>query len=101
MAVRGLQNNIVNVSRMFRDLDTDGNGTLSFDEFKRGITNVIGMQLTYEELQMCFDLFDVNHDGGISYEELIMSILPPLNPIRRMFIDAVWAEFQPLAECGR
>ena len=60
MAVRGLQSNIVNVSRMFRDLDTDGNGTLSFDEFKRGITEVIGMQLTYEELQMCFALFDVN-----------------------------------------
>jgi hypothetical protein len=95
MAVRGLQNNVVNVSRMFRDLDLDGSGTLDFGEFKAGINEVIGMQLSYEELQMCFALFDENGDGEISYEELMTAILPPIAPIRRMFIDAVWAEFRP------
>ena len=53
MRVRGLQNNVVNMSRMFRDLDLDGSGTLDFGEWKAGIHGVIGMQLSYDELQMC------------------------------------------------
>ena len=95
MRVRGLQNNVVNMSRMFRDLDLDGSGTLDFGEWKAGIHGVIGMQLSYDELQMCFDLFDQNGDGQITYEELMLAVLPPIAQIRRMFIDAVWAEFNP------
>lgn len=95
MKVRGLEHNIVNLSRMFRAMDTDSSSTINFEEFRKGIKNIVDIDLTYHELSMLFELFDSNSDGEISYEELMEAILPPVNQVRLMFIDAVWLSLKP------
>ena len=49
-------------------IDTDGNDSLSFDEFK------VYIQQTEQELRDLFDLIDVDKSGGITYEELLSSM---------------------------
>jgi Ca2+-binding EF-hand superfamily protein len=52
--------------RVFAATDTDGSGTVSFEEFCALPSN---KQLKKEKLRAVFDALDVNRDGVLSLEE--------------------------------
>ncbi|GAB2267163.1 hypothetical protein Dimus_002147 [Dionaea muscipula] len=57
------------ITEMMKELDTDGDGCISFDEF-RAIGSAFGPALDVEELRETFEVFDADHDGKITAEEL-------------------------------
>ncbi|GAB4842723.1 hypothetical protein Ancab_012698 [Ancistrocladus abbreviatus] len=55
---------------IMREIDIDGDGCISFEEFE-AISPAFGPISDLVELQQTFEVFDANHDGKISAEELL------------------------------
>ena len=58
--------------KAFKDLDKDGNGTLSRDEI-RALFKHPKCQYTDEQIEEIINEADKNNDGSISYEEFEMA----------------------------
>ena len=66
---------VARVTGKFRAADQDGNGTLSFDEF-RTVANAIGLGVGPRDLQFAFSRFDTSGDGKIDLNECISILFP-------------------------
>ena len=44
------------------------------------------IQISPEECRKLFDLFDINSDGNIDYDELMRSVVGEMNPIRKALV---------------
>jgi hypothetical protein len=64
----GDRNGLEQLKVLFRELDTDGSGLLSYDEFKAGVKQ-FGMELDDNEVGNLLRLLDANGDGELSLEE--------------------------------
>ncbi|KAH3731475.1 calmodulin D [Pelomyxa schiedti] len=58
------------VRDMIHDVDTDGNGTVDFEEFVQMMSKTMTTQSKEAQLKNAFDIFDADHDGFITAEEL-------------------------------
>ncbi|KAL5995580.1 Calcium-dependent protein kinase 13 [Asimina triloba] len=67
---------------MFRVMDTDSDGVVSFEELKTGIQKS-GSQLAESEVQMLAEAVDMNGKGALDYEEFLAVFLH----LRRMAND--------------
>lgn len=56
------------IEQLFRRFDTDGNGTLDYDEFL-GACAQLGLRFPQEELEMLFMQSDCDEDGCLDLEE--------------------------------
>ena len=56
------------LKQSFDHFDTDGNGTIEFDEFSQ-LLKALGSVMDQESLQIGFDAIDVDQNGHISFEE--------------------------------
>ena len=61
---------------VFREIDIDGGGTVSPDEFRQGIT-LFGFIATDPEFQALMDVLDANGDGEIELHEFEDAINNP------------------------
>lgn len=61
--------NFGRVVDLFRDLDEDGNGSVSRSEF-RSVLPMLGLQVHREDADAFFDTLDTDRSGGIDYDEL-------------------------------
>lgn len=52
----------------FREFDTDGNGSISEDEFGN-LVAALGLRLTAGEIQIAYSAIDVNGNGRIDFSE--------------------------------
>ena len=50
--------------------DTDGNGYVDFNELASGLSVLCG-GTSHDKVRAAFDLYDVNKDGFISFEEMV------------------------------
>jgi Ca2+-binding EF-hand superfamily protein len=64
---------IKNLGMFFRQIDENKSKTLSFEEFKRGI-NDHNLNLSIEEINDLFNLYDKDESGSVCYEEFIQSV---------------------------
>jgi Ca2+-binding EF-hand superfamily protein len=69
IGVKKAENNML---KIFKQFDTDGNGELSMDELRLGITKSLKIDdFCEDDLAMMMDRFDKNGDGSITYEEFL------------------------------
>ncbi|MCQ2816219.1 MAG: protein kinase [archaeon] len=71
--VHQLQNNtmVQRLTEIFKEMDTSGEGLLSFDELKKGYHNYFIDKLTDEEFNEIMEMIDQDKSGQISIEEFL------------------------------
>ena len=75
IAMRLSEEEIKKLEDFFFALDTDDNGTLSKEEFLKGIKKIKEINLTEEDINKLFVKIDTNVNKKIEYTEFISSIL--------------------------
>jgi len=77
----------VELLRLFRQFDKDGNQAIDIDEFKETL-KMYNLDLDDADLRMMFDRYDKDRDGLIDYYEFIRHLLPndfiPLEELKSM-----------------
>ena len=69
--VKVLTKNGTRLEQLFKTWDTDGNGSVDRKEWHPAM-EAIGIRTTRENVDVLFDIFDINGDGEIEY-----SVAPP------------------------
>ena len=59
--------------KLLREFDVDKNGTVTKEEFRRGV-KAVGVRAPLHELNALFNSFDVDLDGTLSHDELLMGL---------------------------
>ena len=77
------------LARQFKIMDENGNKTLDFGEFSRGM-KAAGLDIPKDVLQELFNDFDYDGSGFISYEEFMVKLLGELNPRREAVVRAAF-----------
>ncbi|XP_047091776.1 calcium-dependent protein kinase 24-like isoform X4 [Lolium rigidum] len=62
------------LNELFKMIDADNSGTITFDELKDGLKRV-GSELTEHEIQALMDAADIDNSGTIDYGEFIAATL--------------------------
>lgn len=63
------------VDKIFKCLDTDGDGQLNKVEFKNGYAEFFGKYLSDQEVTQMFDRVDTDKSGIIDYSEFLVAAL--------------------------
>lgn len=63
-------------------MDDNGNGVLEIQEFWKAVCD-FRIQMSPEEARTLFDLFDINGDGNVDYDELMRSVIGEMNAFRK------------------
>ena len=80
---------VLTLARHFKIMDENGNKTLDFGEFCRGIKNA-GLNIPEDVLQELFNEFDYDGSGFISYDEFMVKLLGNLNSRREAVVRAAF-----------
>ncbi|GMI84809.1 calcium dependent protein kinase 1 [Hibiscus trionum] len=81
IAQRLSEEEIAGLKEMFKMIDTDGSGQITYDELKVGLKN-FGANLAESEFRALMQAADINNSGTIDYEEFVAATLH-LNKIER------------------
>ncbi|KAK8509965.1 hypothetical protein V6N13_118511 [Hibiscus sabdariffa] len=65
---------IKGLKQMFKNIDTDGSGTITLDELRDGLAR-LGSKLTEPEIRQLMDAADVDNSGTIDYIEFITATM--------------------------
>ena len=63
--------NEIDISRAFTELDADGNGTLTMQEIQDAVTGMLGKEVSEEAFAEIFDQLDEDGDGNVDLIEFI------------------------------
>ncbi|GLJ54236.1 hypothetical protein SUGI_1163270 [Cryptomeria japonica] len=75
------EDEIAGLKEMFKMIDTDNSGTITFEELRDGLKRV-GSELMESEIQALMDAADIDNSGTIDYGEFIAATLH-LNKMER------------------
>jgi Ca2+-binding EF-hand superfamily protein len=90
LAARGARG-LLGMQRIFKVMDDNQSGTLDIQEFWKAICD-FRLPMSAEECRKLFDLFDINGDGEMSYDELMRSVAGEMNPIRKAFVKKAFVK---------
>jgi len=76
---------IKGLSRTFKIMDDDGNRSLDFQEFKKGLHDY-GAEVDKHEARDMFDAFDKDGSGSIDFDEFLVALRPPMSKNRTKLI---------------
>ncbi|KAF5734223.1 Calcium-dependent protein kinase 3 [Tripterygium wilfordii] len=65
---------IMGLKEMFKSMDTDNSGTITFEELKAGLPK-LGTKLSESEIRQLMDAADVDGNGNIDYVEFITATI--------------------------
>ncbi|PIM98701.1 Ca2+/calmodulin-dependent protein kinase, EF-Hand protein superfamily [Handroanthus impetiginosus] len=65
---------IIGLKEMFKSMDTDNSGTITFDELKAGLSN-FGTKVSEPEVMQLMEAADVDGNGTIDYIEFITATM--------------------------
>lgn len=74
IADRLSEEEITGLKEMFKSMDTDGSGTLTYEELKTGLAKQ-GAKLTENEVRQLMEAADVDGNGSIDYTEFITATM--------------------------
>uniref|UniRef100_K3WWY2 EF-hand domain-containing protein n=1 Tax=Globisporangium ultimum (strain ATCC 200006 / CBS 805.95 / DAOM BR144) TaxID=431595 RepID=K3WWY2_GLOUD len=74
------------LSRKFRLMDDDGNGSLNVTEFRKAMKDMELQDLTDADLRLLFQYFDRDRSGSIDLNEFLVGVRDPLNERRVLFV---------------
>ncbi|XP_012817881.1 calcyphosin-like protein isoform X1 [Xenopus tropicalis] len=87
---------IKGLGRVFRIMDDDGNKTLDFKEFSKGLSDY-GVMMDKTETQELFSVFDKDGSGTIDFDEFLVTLRPPMSNARK---DMILQAFRKLDKSG-
>jgi len=67
-------------------MDDDGNRTLDFNEFKKGLRDY-GLILEPKEVKETFEAFDKDKSGNLDFDEFLIALRPPMSKARKNIIQ--------------
>lgn len=67
----GANDEVKSLKKMFKEMDTSGDGRLTYDELRKGFEKIIGQQITDVELEKIITDIDQDNNGFIEYEEFL------------------------------
>jgi len=76
---------IKGLGRTFRILDDDGNRSLDFKEFLKGL-NEYGLLMDKTDSQALFHMLDKDGSGNIDFDEFLEALRPPMSQARKVLI---------------
>ena len=79
----------LSLARQFKIIDENGNKTIDFSEFSKGVKNA-GLKVPPEALEELFQSFDYDNSGSISYDEFMVKILGEMNERRIAVVKAAF-----------
>jgi len=88
LSSRGIRG-ITSLAKTFRLKDIDNSQTIDYNEFKN-ISNEFRFDLTENEIQIIFLLFDRNKNGVIDYDEFIRVIRGEMNNKRKKIVEDIF-----------
>ncbi|KAJ8618203.1 hypothetical protein MRB53_014389 [Persea americana] len=65
---------IKGLKQMFKNMDTDHSGTITYEELKNGLSR-LGSKLTESEVKQLMDAADVDKNGSIDYIEFVTATM--------------------------
>ena len=80
---------VLTLARQFKIIDENGNKTIDFGEFCKGMRNT-GLDIPEDVLQELFNDFDYDGSGFISYDEFMVRLLGNLNERREAVVRAAF-----------
>ncbi|XP_076440779.1 calcyphosin-like protein isoform X2 [Babylonia areolata] len=87
---------IKNLARNFKIMDDDGNRTIQFVEFQKGLRD-FGLTYDKDQALQLFGLFDADGSGSIDFDEFLVKLRPKMSRSRR---DLIAKAFQKLDKSG-
>lgn len=84
LAARGARG-VIGMQRIFKIMDDNGSGTLEIQEFWKALCD-FRVDLSPEECRALFDKFDLDQNGEVSYDELMLAVAGDMNPLRKDFV---------------
>ncbi|XP_025110763.1 calcyphosin-like protein isoform X2 [Pomacea canaliculata] len=88
---------IKGLARKFKIMDDDGNRSIDFKEFVKGLREYGLTELSNENMKELFEQFDKNGNGTIDFDEFLEKLRPPMNKHRK---DLIFQAFQKLDKTG-
>jgi len=76
---------IKGIGRTFKIMDDDGNRSLDFAEFKKGLGDY-GLNVDKNVAQEMFECFDKDGSGTIDFDEFLINLRPPMSKTRQKLI---------------
>lgn len=73
------------LSRRFRLIDEDGNGSLNLSEFRKAMS-AGDLLLSDADIRLLFEYFDTDHSGSIDRQEFLVGVRDPMNERRLFFV---------------
>ena len=81
------------LEKIFKALDTDGNGCLSKKEILDGWERHVGGGMTEYEIEQMFDRIDTDKSGEIDYSEFVMATINEKNLLTKEKLQAAFNMF--------
>jgi Ca2+-binding EF-hand superfamily protein len=77
MAARGARG-ILGLRKVFKIMDDDNSGYLDANEWSKALKDY-RVNVTMDESRKLFQIFDMNGDGNISYDEFLRQVIGEMN----------------------
>ncbi|KAH9195244.1 hypothetical protein AeNC1_002785 [Aphanomyces euteiches] len=82
---------IVGLSRKFRIMDDDNNGSISLVEFKKAMREC-NVECSEADMRLLFDAFDTDESQSIDFKEFLNGVREPMNDRRLRLVHEAFAK---------